>query len=475
MRPSSYNILVPLPNSQKKLLFHGYSGAVDLVQPHVADLLLPRPSPGRGNWNGTAPETIDSLKERGYLTDKSAEEETAYAAELGRCVHRVLRKHASPGVLVIPTYSCNLRCPYCYEKPLKENGREWMETCMSRETGEAVFEAVERIGGTPGRPRSLTFYGGEPFQEKNEPLIRFLYHKAREKQFRSFSAITNGVELDAFRDLLGKDGKIGFLQITLDGPGEVHDRRRFLPDGSGTFDRIAANISMALERGVRVSVRMNIDRNNADTLGTARNGFRARGWDRTPLFRAYCSPVHTGGCRGQNGAHFASHLEMQRTVEEHLGEPAAGASPGAFLVASLTDSIRKRILAHLAQKHGLPRWRTAFCGSNMAMFMFDPFGDIYPCWEVIGQPEHRIGTYGPGAMDLDAEAVRAWHHRSVVEISRCRSCAYLFFCGGGCEAFAFRETGHLDRPHCLDFPRHFQLAAVQAYRDWEARAAQEAS
>jgi uncharacterized protein len=131
--------------------------------------------------------------------------------------------------------------------------------------------------------------------------------------------------------------------------------------------------------------------------------------------------------------------------------------------------LQKRILAHLSQAEDLPFWRTAFCGSNMAMYLFDPFGDIYPCWEIIGRPEHRIGRYGPGLLYMDPEALRRWHHRSVVQIPSCRSCPYLFFCGGGCEAFAYRATGRFDAPHCLEFPKHFHEAALGAYREWKDR------
>jgi uncharacterized protein len=109
----------------------------------------------------------------------------------------------------------------------------------------------------------------------------------------------------------------------------------------------------------------------------------------------------------------------------------------------------------------------------MAMYLFDPFGDIYPCWEVIGHPEHRIGRYGPGVVELDAKAVHQWHHRSVVLIPACRSCPYLFFCGGGCEAFALRATGRFNQPNCSEFPGHFQKAALSAYRQWVARQEEE--
>jgi uncharacterized protein len=474
MRPSSYNIIVPLPGSEDKLIFHGVSGAVDLVQPQVADLLSPRnrlsPRPGKTVMS----QTLRALARRGYLTEKSRDQETAYAAELGTRVHRVLRRHAPPGVLAVPSYSCNLRCTYCYEKPLQGKGPSWLSKRMSLDTATSLFDAVEKLRGEAAPPRSLTFYGGEPFQEANTPVIRHLFHKARDKGFRSFSGITNGVELNRFKDLLGPDGRIGFLQITLDGPREVHDRRRFLPGGQGTFETIAANISMALDRGVRVSVRMNIDRDNADAVGAARAFFQEQGWEQTRLFRAYCSPVHAGGCSRPAARTFPSHLEMERAVEKGLKPPPSGPADSSLLVDSLTHSIRKRILSHLEQDHGLPRWRTAFCGSNMSMYIFDPFGDIYPCWEVIGQLKHRIGTYGPRTVALDERTLRAWHHRSVTEISACRSCAYLFFCGGGCEAFALQKTGRADRPLCLDFPRHFERAAVQAFQDWQTRKKKEA-
>jgi len=474
MRPSSYNIIVSLPDSDRKLVFQGYTGAVDLVQPHVAELLRPGAQrPPFGPASRVSTTTIRALAERGYFTEKSREQETAYAAELGRRVHRVMRRHASPGVLVVPSYSCNLRCDYCYEKHLQGKGTAWLSRRMTPEQAEALFQATATLGDKTHPARSLTFYGGEPFQPGNAPIVRFLFARARQRGFRSFSAVTNGVELDRFKDLLGPDGKIAFLQITLDGPGEVHDGRRPLPGGQGTFTRITANISLALALGVRVSVRMNIDRRNADRVHEAHAFFREQGWDRSKLFQAYCSPVHSAEpCASRNASCFTSHLEMQQVVERNLARSSPDL-PGEYLhVASLTHSVQRRILAHLQQRHGLPRWRTAFCGSNMSMFVFDPFGDIYPCWEVIGRREHRIGTYGPGSLDLDERAVETWHNRSVVEIKPCRSCAYLFFCGGGCEAFAIARNGRPDSPHCFDFPRHFQVAAVLAFREWQTRPAE---
>jgi uncharacterized protein len=466
MRASSYIVFVPLPNEDMTLLFHGYSGAVDLVSSHVASVLA---EPGAGSARleaSLSAETLNHLATRGYVTEKTREDEKRYVIELGTRVHGIMKKYSPPGFLVVPTYSCNLRCTYCYEKGLRKKGTSWLEKHLSEDMIEAALDAMDRINEPRHLQKSLTLYGGEPLQRSNAAMIRLLHERACSRGFRRFSAITNAVDLDHFADILGNDGGISFLQITIDGPPVVHDARRFLRNREGTFDRIIRNIELAMQRGVKISVRVNVDRTNADRVEWLKAFFREKGWAQNPQFRAYCSPVH-GGIRAKPGSDsFTSHLEMCRAVQgnekgQHLQE-----DPSSFQTDAMTHAVLKRILAHLAQEQDLPPWRTAFCGSNMAMYLFDPFGDIYPCWEVIGHPEHRIGIYGPGFVDLDPEAVGRWHHRSVVKIRTCQSCAYLFFCGGGCEAFAYRATGSLDQPHCFSFPVHFQKAAVMAYRQW---------
>jgi MoaA/NifB/PqqE/SkfB family radical SAM enzyme len=77
---------------------------------------------------------------------------------------------------------------------------------------------------------------------------------------------------------------IARLQITLDGPPREHDKRRVYADGAGSYERIAANIAMALELGVAVSVRLNVDRNNMGDPPAVADEIVACGWDRCPGF-----------------------------------------------------------------------------------------------------------------------------------------------------------------------------------------------
>lgn len=462
MRPSSYCILVSLPGEERSLLFHGYSGAVDLVSPVVADFLRdPRRELDPAS-SSLPEETLCVLRRRGYITDKSMQEEREFVRELGMRVHRIHRRHASGGFLILPTYGCNLRCSYCYERALREKGSQWLERRMDEATVEAAFHAMDAIDPGPRKHKALGFYGGEPLQRGNRAVVVRIMGEALRRGFTCFSAITNGVDLDAYEDLLGPDSRIGFLQITLDGPEEVHDQRRCRPDGTGTFKSIAKNVTRALGKNVRVSLRVNLDGENVEALERLASFVADQGWHKSKKFRAYASPVHgaMGACRGQRlDKCFGGPLEMRRA--------AAGPKPSAndpIELDAVTTSLARYLAGHLGRR-GLPQWKTGFCGSNMAMYLFDPHGDVYPCWEVVGHPERRIGTYGDGVLRLREDELYKWHGRSVVLVEKCLDCAHLFFCGGGCEASALRKRGAWDEPDCGDFPEIFQEAARAVFRD----------
>ena len=52
------------------------------------------------------------------------------------------------------------------------------------------------------------------------------------------------------------------IQITLDGLKKLHDARRHLISGKGTFDKIYENLKLFEEYSIRVDVRMNVDNEN---------------------------------------------------------------------------------------------------------------------------------------------------------------------------------------------------------------------
>ena len=64
------------------------------------------------------------------------------------------------------------------------------------------------------------------------------------------------------------------MRITLDGEKEIHDKRRVLCNGDGTFDVIVSNIKKFSEKGIRVKIRVNIDKENVDAYLKVKNVFK---------------------------------------------------------------------------------------------------------------------------------------------------------------------------------------------------------
>ena len=62
--------------------------------------------------------------------------------------------------------------------------------------------------------------------------------------------------------------KINQFQITLDGIGEVHDRKRPTRDGGPSFWRIFENLVSLQQRSddFKVGIRVNFDRENRDRI-----------------------------------------------------------------------------------------------------------------------------------------------------------------------------------------------------------------
>ena len=157
---------------------------------------------------------------------------------------------------VAPTRSCNFACPYCFEA-----NRAGID--MNRETEEQLVRFAERF--QPGHIFSVTWFGGEPLLRFGQ--IRRLSERFRALDFRRYGAslITNGYLLDADKAALLDELAVREVQITLDGPEEVHDRRRTLVSGGGTFRRILENIDALFASGWtgRLLLRVNVDRTNA--------------------------------------------------------------------------------------------------------------------------------------------------------------------------------------------------------------------
>jgi uncharacterized protein len=339
LRTSSYVIYVELTgNSEEMLLVHGYTGAYDKVSRQVAEHLLsreagPPPLPLYGQWTsepavqgGTSSfqpsdSTLEVLQRRGYLTSLTVEEEQGHLARTAKKLHRHATERG-PSYLFMPTYQCNLRCPYCFQDHMRTNPefQHLLRTMTPAMVDRilATWPGLERNHGIEEGEeftRTVGLYGGEPFLAENRPIIEYIIGRVRELGPASFWAVSNATQLDAYADLLGPDG-IASIQITIDGPPELHDKRRIHADGSGSFAQIARNVDLCLDRGVKVQIRMNVDRENVNHLPFVADEFVARGWDKRRGFMVYTARIAPANDQTHISTTFNTTWELDEAIDE---------------------------------------------------------------------------------------------------------------------------------------------------------------
>lgn len=474
-RTSSYTIYVDLPgDSSRILLVHGYTGAYDLVNRNVAGYLRARelgraPKPLFGTWASEpdlpaddtepSPQTLVALKRRGYLTVMSAAEEEARFTDVATGLHEAASRR--PDWIFMPTYDCNLRCFYCFQDHLRgEHADARLSRTMRPELVDRIFSAMRDIeaglGGAGALSPRIGFFGGEPLLAASRPIIEYIMDSARSEGSATFWAVTNGTELRSYEDLLGPDG-IGLLQITLDGPASEHDQRRVHPDGSGSFEAIADGISLALDRGVSVQVRVNVDRANLSLLPAIADELTTRGWSDQKGFRAYASPV-----RAANGKIDRSTTFNSWQLDVAIAKMRA-THPELAVIGRPDDRLRSAALG-IFQNSGAPPLRAEFCGAHSGTYIFDALGDIYACWERTGDSRIRIGQVtAEGTARLRTAMESEWRSRSVAVVGACRRCRYALHCGGGCAVLAEDKRGVMHTNHCDAYATRFRAMVAEAF------------
>jgi uncharacterized protein len=446
MRKSSYVIDVKLDSeADKYMLVHGYTGAIDVVSENVVAYL---DSVGKQQPDGAqvSEATLEALKARGYLTVKTEEEEVEHVRKLANLLHqkdKILHK----SFVFLVAYDCNFRCPYCYESKVLKDSRQWSRKVFTKEMVDKAYDAISKIGGDKRLHYSqIVLYGGEPLLARNREIVKYIVNKGKDLGYR-FMAITNGYDLDAFEDLLTTD-KLSSLQITVDGSKEIHDQRRIHYQTKTSFDKIISNIALALERDVEITVRVNNDANNFNELSKIEQLFRDLGYYGKGNLRIHSARLFDYKYNNRRLS-FLNQLEYNKLHKEIAYKyPCTVSGIAQTLCRAVTD--KKRI-----------NLSSTYCSAQTGSHIFDPFGDIYGCWEDVGNVENIIGHYDPVEW---TEIKELWHYQNIAVSFDCVRCKYAFFCRGGCIAHEKHKRGVFGPGFCNSYPDTFHDATNLAYK-----------
>lgn len=293
-----------------------------------------------------------------------------------------------PHITVTPTMECNARCFYCYEEGVR-CGK------MKKEYCDGIIAFLKKMDCSQGI--DITWFGGEPLM--NQEWMD-CFSDSLEDNGIDFSAfiITNGSRIDdAVIEKMAGKWRIRDVQITIDGSADEYAARKAYVDQDETvYYKILKTISKLSKKGIGVQIRLNIDRNNRDSIARAVE-------DITELFRDnpkinYYPAFLTG-----------------------IGEALTETEKVDF-IKKLIELSQNRINANEIL-YRLPR--TSACYYNQkGAYSLDTKGNVYICEHLLGHEEEAIGNINDDILFPRREQSG--------KRAECRKCVFLPKCQGGC-------------------------------------------
>ncbi|MFH1916753.1 MAG: radical SAM protein [Nanoarchaeota archaeon] len=138
------------------------------------------------------------------------------------------------------TEKCNLDCTYCIYGDNYLGERTNTGKDMDPEVAKQAIDIY--VGKSKSSVLLVGFYGGEPFL--NMKLIRevidYTKREHPEKKFL-FSLTSNLFQVGHLVEEIADRGL--YMNISMDGPKEIHDKQRITNCGKGTYDNINENLS----------------------------------------------------------------------------------------------------------------------------------------------------------------------------------------------------------------------------------------
>lgn len=350
----------------------------------------------------------------------------------------------SPGKLYFYEFdlsnACNLNCIYCSNEttdgPIKQPdpgiGKIWIDRIC-----EYVKENNLPIV-------TLEFTGGEPLV--NIEFLTGVCEYALEKfgqldikpdiLFASNMTVLGQKQIDYIKKFKPS------IQVSLDGPKEIHDAQRSFHSGKGSFDVIIKNLETLKREGVPArTISSVITSRSVEHMPKIAQFILDMGYLQMTL-----QPMH---CIGRAGR-----------------EKELACDPDVY-VEKLFETLDKVILpswlktkTHMHVRHLgimfaylLEPWRNYMCqrspcGNSLTIISTDAKGDVYGCNQAPFNEETVLGNISNMSFSQCKESgnARKISERKIEKIEECRKCVFRSYCQGGCPKTALTIHGQFNKP-----------------------------
>lgn len=396
MKKSKYNLFYHLPGTTDLLAYNSRTNALAKMSKEdyeaITDII---------NGKFENKELTENLKYGGYILEDEFSEKDYLKYKLNQGRYRT----DALGLTIAPTLGCNFRCIYCYEED--QDRYEKMDEAVREDLINLIKSRKNTI-----KLLSVTWYGGEPLMAMDviESLSKEFLEICKENKIAySASIITNGYLLT--KEIVKKlnDLSIRSMQVTLDGNKETHDKRRFLANGRGTFDKIISNLKECKEDLPHTDLRINTDRKNVKEVYEVLGVLKQEGlMDKVHPYVGWVD-ASNGEYEDDSCLNFKEFAELEIQFSENL--------------------VNEKESAGFMNKY--PHLKGNCCGADAEnALIVAPDGELYKCWDDIGRKEYSVGNLRDGITSY--KNVFQYLIYDPTEDEMCKECEILPICMGGC-------------------------------------------
>ncbi len=343
-------------------------------------------------------------------------------------------------------HTCNLNCCYCFAAQGSYRGQEAL---MSLETGRAAIDFLLEHSGSRYN-LEVDFFGGEPLL--NWAMIKETVAYARsleakhKKHFR-FTLTTNGLLIN--EDVIDfTNREMDNVVLSLDGRKTTHDRFRLTPGGQGSYDLVAPKFQELVRRRTRGTyyVRGTYTHHNRDFLQDILH-LADLGFDEISMEPVVCPPHEPYALTRDDMPYLKAQYEDLARIMIERRQQGRGFNFYHFTMdLDAGPCIYKRIRG---------------CGSGTEYLAVTPTGDLYPCHQLVDNPDFRMGSLQEGITRTDL--AEAFSKCNVFARPECQTCWARYYCSGGCAANAYHVSGDLlgiDAYGCELFRKRMECALM---------------
>lgn len=418
MKFSNYNLIIFDDQKKQNILFNTLYGECFKADENIIESIE------KDDINILGEEMRNIFKDKSIIIDDEVDEN--YYIEY---FHNKAKFNTDTlSFTILLTWACNLRCVYCYEGA----GEIRNKSLNSEECQSIITYIKKQIDSTRPRNVSIMLFGGEPLMNMTaaDIILSQVDQYCTENNIRLYtSIITNGVLFDEDKIKFLKRYRCRYVQITLDGVKEIHDKRRISKDGNSSFDKVISTLKMLNQRTdfIKPLIRINVDKNN---IGS------------TEVLLQYLKDEGLNTC----GIDFG--------IVRSGTEACAGYASSCFIEAELGKVLEK--LWGLAHNAGFkikprPMRKFLYCGLNKEnSYTIAPTLDVYKCWEQVGEEKHKVGHINKdGSFNENTYRIIDWMSINPNMVKECKECVYLPACGGGCAAQAYNQAQTYHNKGCF--------------------------